>query len=262
MASFRENVVKAGPINVLALTPARTEAPHSSLVYMFETVRRALGTRDSGFVGKVTRAGEWTLDFVAAEAQLDRACKTSEPLCILGTAFSFVHLLDHLQSKSTEFKLPAGSIVMETGGYKGKSRTVPRSELHDLICHCLGVPRRQIVCEYGMSELSSQAYGRAVPLTPDTRHSPVFHFPAWVRCQIISPETGREVKEGETGLIRVFDLANVYFVMAIQTEDLGIRRGHRFRITWPIHVFRIAWLLLNVRMTTSGSKKFAKIWRS
>ena len=48
--------------------------------------------------------------------------------------------------------------------------------------------------------------------------------------QIISPETGREVGEGETGLIRVFDLANVYSVMAIQTEDLGVRRGDGFAL--------------------------------
>jgi hypothetical protein len=58
----------------------------------------------------------------------------------------------------------------------------------------------------------------------------VFQFPAWVRCQIVSPETGKEVKEGETGLIRVFDLANVYSVMAIQTEDLGIKRGTGFEL--------------------------------
>src|SRR5262249_23981444 len=58
----------------------------------------------------------------------------------------------------------------------------------------------------------------------------VFHFPAWARVQIISPETGREVNEGETGLIRVFDLANVFSVMAIQTEDLGIRRGNGFEL--------------------------------
>src|SRR6266581_2533722 len=54
-------------------------------------------------------------------------------------------------------------------------------------------------------------------------HSSHFLFPPWARTQIISPETGREVAEGERGLIRVFDLANVYSVMAIQTEDLGVR---------------------------------------
>ena len=57
-----------------------------------------------------------------------------------------------------------------------------------------------------------------------------FQFPPWTRVQIISPETGREVSEGETGLIRIFDLANVYSALAIQTEDLAIRRGTGFEL--------------------------------
>jgi hypothetical protein len=150
----------------------------------------------------------------------------------LGTAFSFVHLVDYLSQYSKAFSLSAGSVVMETGGYKGKSRAIPRAKLHELICARLGVAQKQIVCEYGMSELSSQAYGRvtSVGLHGEERQAPVFRFPTWVRRQIISPETGKEVKEGETGLIRVFDLANVYSVMAIQTEDLGIKRGEGFEL--------------------------------
>ena len=57
-----------------------------------------------------------------------------------------------------------------------------------------------------------------------------FYFPPWARVQITSPETGREVAEGETGIIRIFDLANVFSVAAIQTEDLGIRRGAGFEL--------------------------------
>jgi hypothetical protein len=57
-----------------------------------------------------------------------------------------------------------------------------------------------------------------------------FHFPPWVRVQIVSPETGQEVADGETGLIRVFDLANVFSVMTVQTEDLGVRRGDGFEL--------------------------------
>ena len=120
---------------------------------------------------------------------------------------------------------------METGGYKGRSRSLPKRELHALISQALGIPRDHIVCEYGMSELSSQAYDRAVGPSRFTHHvSRSFHFPPWARVQIISPETGREVGEGETGLIRVADLANVYSVMAIQTEDLGIRHGDGFAL--------------------------------
>ncbi|MGZ4974688.1 MAG: acyl-protein synthetase, partial [Limisphaerales bacterium] len=79
----------------------------------------------------------------------------------------------------------------------------------------------QIISEYGMSELSSQAYDN-----PDH----VFRFPPWARAQIISPETGKEVAAGETGLIRIFDLANVYSVLAIQTEDLAVCRDGGFAL--------------------------------
>jgi len=80
-----------------------------------------------------------------------------------------------------------------------------------------------------MSELSSQAYDTVVGQSSPAPHAPRrFRFSPWTRVQIVSPETGREVVEGETGLIRVFDLANVASVLAVQTEDLAIRRGDGF----------------------------------
>jgi len=74
-----------------------------------------------------------------------------------------------------------------------------------------------------MSELSSQAYDAG-----EARR--VFHFPPWARVRLISPETGNEVADGETGLIRICDLANVFSVAMVQTEDLGIRRGAGFEL--------------------------------
>ena len=118
---------------------------------------------------------------------------------------------------------------METGGYKNRSRLLPKDELHALITERLGVPPSHILCEYGMSELSSQAYSgsKAGGRGERALH---FQFPPWARAQILSPETGAEVAEGETGLLRVFDLANVFSAMAIQTEDLAIRRGGGFEL--------------------------------
>jgi hypothetical protein len=227
---------------LLVLTPPPEQAPHSSLVRMFETVRQNFGRSEPAFTGKVSADGSWTVDFDATIAALhdNSKLKTKNSKLVLGTAFSFVHLLDHLAENNLQFQLPAGSRVMETGGYKNRSRTMSKADLHALITKCLGVPRENIVCEYGMSELSSQAYAvagdkrqvtrdAAPPCHPShvTRH---FQFPPWARVQIISPETGREVGDGETGLIRVFDLANVFSVAAIQTEDLGIRRGEGFEL--------------------------------
>ena len=219
-------------LNLTALTPSPEQAPHSSLVHMFEIVRQKLGAAESVFLGKLAVDGAWTLDFTAVVAALSIKAQTpnSRPLLLLGTAFSFVHLLDYLVERDLRVELPAGSRVMETGGYKNRSRILPKSELHALITERLGVPRENILCEYGMSELSSQAYDSEIHPPSATHHPRAFRFPSWARVQIISPETGREVAEGETGLIRIFDLANVFSVAAVQTEDLGIRRGDGFEL--------------------------------
>ena len=202
------------------LTPNGKTAPRSSLVHMFESVRQRFGRPESAFTGTISSDGSWTVDFGSTVERLKAAADSGRPLTLLGTAFSFVHLLDHLAENHLRFQLPEGSRVMETGGYKNRSRVLPKTELHALITEKLGVPRENIICEYGMSELSSQAYAM-------TGH---FYFPPWARVQIISPENGREVAEGETGIIRIFDLANVFSVAAIQTEDLGIRRGEGFEL--------------------------------
>jgi len=115
---------------------------------------------------------------------------------------------------------------METGGYKNYSRIMPKDELHALITERLGIPRSHIVCEYGMSELSSQAYDTEI----STQNSKLkiqnserrFRFPPWARVQIISPETNREVADGETGLIRVFEFGECVF----RHGDSNGRFGH------------------------------------
>lgn len=216
---------------MMVLTPPQSEAPHSSLVHMFELVRRELGGAQSAFWGKADAEGVWNLDATGAVDALLAEARAGRPVVVLGTAFLFVHLVDYLAGKHLRLQLPAGSRVLETGGYKGRSRSLPKAELHGLISKHFGIPEAQIICEYGMSELSSQAYdrkaGSAQPAQPDTRR---FVFPPWARVQIISPETGREVGQGQTGLIRVFDLANAFSVMALQTEDLGVRRGVGFEL--------------------------------
>jgi hypothetical protein len=199
---------------------------------MFETVRRELTLPASVFLGTIEPDGAWLIDFAAAIPKLQLACAAGKPLTLLGTAFSFVHLLDQLAENNLSFHLPEGSRVLETGGYKNRSRVLPKIELHAFIAERLGVKRENIICEYGMSELSSQAYDLEIKnsefkIKNSERR---FLFPPWARVQIISPETGSEVADGEPGLIRILDLANVFSVAAIQTEDLGIRRGHGFEL--------------------------------
>jgi hypothetical protein len=240
LAWFRPQVQPGGDLAIL--TPGPAQAPTSSLVHMFETIRRDSRARESSFLGMFDDSGSWTADFEAAVRTLQDACSRGERITVLGTAFSFVHLLDYLAEKNLRFELPPGSMLMETGGYKNRSRSLPKGELHTLITDRLGVPASRILCEYGMSELSSQAYdaitgaqgirlrSEATARHADAPYQRRFHFPPWARAQVASPETGGEVNDGETGLLRIFDLANVFSVLAIQTGDLAARRGKGFEL--------------------------------
>ncbi|MBI4324799.1 MAG: hypothetical protein HY674_05990, partial [Chloroflexi bacterium] len=213
---------------LLILAPSPALAPHSSLAYMFDAVRRRLGWLESAFMGQLDPGGGWILPIERLLAALRDALQAHEPVGLLGTAFSFVHLLDALAKNNVDCPLPAGSRVLETGGYKGRSRSLPKTELHASITRYLGIPDHHILSEYGMSELSSQAYDWVVgqrdahmaDSSPDAarmecqrgpRRQPppgglptrsrVFCFPPWCRVRVISPETNREVPEGEMGLI-------------------------------------------------------------
>jgi hypothetical protein len=206
----------------LILSPEPSQIPHSSLAHMFATVSKEFGT-ETNFVGQLAKDGSWLRDF----EKIARILRTiSDPVVICGTAFSFVHWCDHLAENRTQFSLPPGSRAFETGGYKGRSRSVPKEDLHRLIEERLGIPQSHIISEYGMSELSSQAYDRV----SGSQSPQVFQFPPWARVVIVSPETLCEVEDGQSGLVRVYDLANVGSVTSIQSEDLAIRRGAGFEL--------------------------------
>ncbi len=204
---------------------------------MFGVVAQRWGT-ERHYLGRAGKDG-WELDSDRLPALLRQDATT--PTIVLGTAFSYVHLLDWLDQSGEQWKLPAGSCALETGGYKGRSRVLEKTELHFLIQRRLGILPDRIVCEYGMSELSSQAYDHTLGEASHTNHSAparepmesarrIFHFPPWVRTRIISPETLQEVREGEAGLLQVFDLANVQSVLAVQTEDLAVKQGPGFTL--------------------------------
>lgn len=221
---LRLNALPVGQL--LFLTPSPALAARSSLVHMLATIQNAHPMMPASFFGNVDETGAWSLGFDKLVRALSDAIARSQPVALFGTAFNFVHLLDELAARALRFELPPGSRVMETGGYKGRSRIVAKTELHAALTNALGVRPEFIVTEYGMSELSSQAYdamaGMAAPR--------ILRFPAWVPTQVISPETGREVPLGGIGLLRVFDLANVASVLAVQTEDLAVRHADGFEL--------------------------------
>ncbi len=213
--------------HLLSLTPPGRLAPRSSLVHMLDVVRSETCSLDSWFAGGVRDDGAWALEPDKVVAWLNRYTVLNQAVIVVGTAFNFVHLMDWMISRDVRVHLPPASAVMETGGYKGRSRTLPQAELHGLICDRLGVMPGVVVCEYGMCELSSQAYDRVADEAGSAR---CFHLPPWARARIISSEDGQPVGEGKAGLLQIFDLANAFSVLAVQTEDLAVQRGEGFEL--------------------------------
>jgi len=189
------------------LVPSPLEAPHSSLSAMFGFWAEEFGARRTSFW-----VSENALNFVALRAVLETQCRQGAPMGIAGTAFSFVHAIDawaHLPP----LELPAGSWLLETGGFKGRSREVSKAELYAQLMRTFSVRDVDIYNEYGMSELSSQAYTHGTNGGHTT--------PPWARVLVVNPATGREVRPGQKGLVRWYDLANVDSVFALQTLDMA-----------------------------------------
>jgi len=221
-----DDLEEKGPAS-LFLTPDKESAPHSSLVHMFSTIQRLLGWKDSLFCGKLDESSAWTVDISKLLFALRKSICSNRPLVIFGTAINFLDFLEHFEENNIRYHLAEGSRILETGGYKGQTRTLPKEVLYRRLEKHLGIPQRHILSEYGMGELSSQAYESNLDAPCSER---ILRFPPWSRVGIISPETGRAVPEGGAGLLSVFDLANVYSLMAIQTGDLAVKQGLGFQL--------------------------------
>jgi hypothetical protein len=198
------------------LVPSSRQTPHSSLGAMFDFWAREFGAARTCFWVKNN-----AIDFTALRDLLEAQCRRGEAAGLAGTAFSFVHLLD-AWADLPPLRLADGSWLLETGGFKGRSREVSKKELYAQLARTFSVREAAIYNEYGMSELSSQAYAHGVNGLHET--------PPWARVLVVDPANGREVHVGQMGLVRWIDLANTDSVMALQTLDLAERTPGGFRL--------------------------------
>jgi hypothetical protein len=208
-------VPDARPMHLLLVAPEPAQAPDSSLGFMLGLFARHFALAHAWLVDEARLRIE-ALRRVSQEAEV-AGCS----VLVAGAAFAFVHLMDQLRGQHVA--LPAGSRVMQTGGYKGKSREVSAEELRAAIASGLGVANAMIASEYGMTELSSQAYDGTVraALRYEDRSGPagLYFSPPWMRVEAVDPVSLAPVAPGEIGIARIVDLANVDSAVAIQTAD-------------------------------------------
>ncbi|MEM7368854.1 MAG: acyl transferase [Bacteroidota bacterium] len=185
------------PYRILALLPSYLERGNSSLVHMVKTWIETFGLPGSGF---------FLHNFDALRQQLHEAMEAGERILLIGVAFA---LLDFAEEQA--FPLPGDSLVIETGGMKGRKEEIVREELHTRLKVSFAVP--QIYSEYGMTELMSQAYTGA--------HGRFLPAPT-LRVYISDIHLNRLIQPvGVAGRIHLVDLANVHSCAFIATDDLG-----------------------------------------
>jgi hypothetical protein len=199
----------ANRAQVLVLGPSDAAAPDSSLAHMCSLFARAFGDRPDCFF---VRPG--SLDLALLRERV-AALSPEPPALVLATSFALVHLLDALEGSA--LALPPGSRVMQTGGFKGRSREVDAGELRREVARALSVEERYVVGEYGMTELSSQFYEGTI-VHPHAEAG-VYVEPPWARVVPVDGETLAAVADGEVGIARIEDLANVDSAFAVLTQD-------------------------------------------
>lgn len=181
---------------VLALLPSYLEREGSSLIYMVDDLIQKSKHPESGFYLN-------NLDKISKK--LEVLDKSGQKVLLIGVSFALLDLVEQYQFQLTN------TIVMETGGMKGKRKELIRPELHQLLKDGFGVAK--IHSEYGMTELLSQAYSKG---------DGVFNCPSWMKVLTRDTEDPLSVqKVNKTGGINVIDLANVNSCSFIATQDLG-----------------------------------------
>ena len=194
------------------LFPDEQAMPNSSLAHYLALAVRHFGTPASAWY--VTPEG---MDTDGVRAMLRAAQESGEPCALLGASYGFVHLMDALLERGESFRLPPGSRILDTGGYKGHSRELPLEAFYAGLAASFGVPRERCINMYGMTELSTQLYDDGNVQVPSVKSGP-----HWIRSRLVDPLTGREVPRGERGVLVHCDLANFNSVTSILTEDVGV----------------------------------------
>ena len=181
---------------VLALLPSYLEREGSSLIHMVDDLIQLSNQAESGFY--LHNYDE----LIEKLTQLDRS---GQNVLLIGVTYA---LLDLVEKHSFQLE---NTIIMETGGMKGKRKEMIREELHQQLCEGFGV--NAIHSEYGMTELLSQAYSLG---------NGIFECPSWMQILVRDTEDALSyVREGKTGGINVIDLANINSCSFIATQDLG-----------------------------------------
>ena len=180
---------------IIGLLPSYLERENSSLVLMVDDLIRQSGHPQSGF---------YLNEFDKLAAVLRELESREQKTLLIGVSFA---LLDFAEQYPIPLK---HTIIMETGGMKGRRKELIRPELHAVLKAAFSVP--VIHSEYGMTELLSQAYSKG---------DGIYHCPPWMKILLRDDEDPLRVIATGSGVVNVIDLANIHSCSFIATDDAG-----------------------------------------
>ncbi len=180
---------------VIGLLPSYLEKGNSSLVYMIDKLMQLSAHPDSGF---------YLYDFARLKDKLSILEAMNQKTLLVGVTYALLDFAELFQIKLRH------TVVMETGGMKGRRKELLRDEVHKRLYKAFEVDR--IHSEYGMTELLSQAYSPG---------NGVFSCPPWMKVLVRDEEDPLTVSRYGKGVINVIDLANIYSCSFIATDDAG-----------------------------------------
>lgn len=180
---------------VIGLLPSYLEKGNSSLVYMIDKLIQLSAHPESGF---------YLYDFARLKDKLSILEAMNQKTLLVGVTYALLDFAELFQIKLRH------TVVMETGGMKGRRKELLRDEVHKRLCKAFEVDR--IHSEYGMTELLSQAYSPG---------NGVFSCPPWMKVLVRDEEDPLTVSRYGKGVINVIDLANIYSCSFIATDDAG-----------------------------------------
>tara|TARA_B100000035_G_scaffold226645_1_gene195046 strand:- start:1777 stop:2754 length:978 start_codon:yes stop_codon:yes gene_type:complete len=195
--NFKLNYSDITQYTILALLPNYYDNKDSSLIYMIEKLIKLSKSKESGF---------FLDDYVNLSKKLiELDTKKERKTILIGVPYALLDMIDFNQ-----FQLN-NTIIMETGGMKGKRKEMVRTELHEKLKRGFGVSK--IHSEYGMTELLSQAYSKG---------DGVFKTPSWMKVIIRDINDAQNLDfNKKSGAINIIDLANYNSCSFIATDDMG-----------------------------------------
>ena len=194
-AGFQRFYGSPGEWCIIGLLPSYLERASSSLVVMVHELIGRSGHADSGF---------YLYEHAALHDVLQRLERRGQKTLLIGVSFALMDFAERYQMQLHH------TVIMETGGMKGRRREITRPELHAYLCDRLGVD--VVHAEYGMTELLSQAYSPGHGL---------FTCPPWMRVLVRAEDDPLDVRTEGEGILHIIDLANCWSCAFLATEDVG-----------------------------------------